>query len=161
MRILAEPVCVEDGYVWLNVESAADSSSWTAGGHDTAQWVIPCPDPKEKCSKNKPTGSISTTPSPNDHGDATNPKSCVSNRLAIGLDAQVSSNDLLVLRSEPFTGRVLGYIAPLTVINIIDGPKCVGGAIWWKVLGTKTGWGVENSLLACQKEGECDPWKDK
>ena len=51
VRILAEPVCADDGYVWLNVQSAASSSSWTAGGHKTAQWVIPCPDPNKKCSK--------------------------------------------------------------------------------------------------------------
>ena len=161
VRILAEPVCAVDGYVWLNVESASDSSSWTAGGRETAQWVIPCPDPKKKCSKNKPTGSISTTPSPNGNRDVTNRTSCVSNRLAIGLDAQVSPNDLLVLRSEPLTGSVLGHLAPLTVVNILDGPNCAGGAVWWKVLGTQTGWAVENSLLACPKEGECDPWKNK
>lgn len=159
VRILAEPVCANDGYVWLNVESAADSSSWTAGGRETAQWVIPCPDPKKKCSKNKPTGSISTTPSPNGNSDANNPTNCVSNRLVIGLDAQVSPNDLLVLRSEPFTGSVLGHLAPLTVVDILDGPKCTGSAIWWKVLGEKTGWAVENNLLACPKEGECDPWR--
>jgi hypothetical protein len=161
VRILADPVCAEDGYVWLHVESAADSSSWTAGGREMAQWVIPCPDPKKKCSKNEPTGSLLRTPGTNGNSDATNPTTCASNRLAMGLDAQVSPNDILVLRSEPFTGSVLGHLAPLTVINILDGPKCAGGAVWWKVLGTQTGWAVENSLLACPKEGACDPWAVK
>jgi hypothetical protein len=164
VRILAEPVCAEDGYVWLKVESAAGSSNWTAGGHKTAQWVIPCPDPNKKCNKKKPTRSISATPNLNGNssggGGENNPDTCVSDELAIGLDAQVSPNDLLVVRSEPVTGSVLGRIAPLAVINIIDGPKCAGGVIWWKVWGPQTGWAVENNLRACPKEGECDPWKD-
>lgn len=161
VKILAGPVCADDGYVWLNVASAAASNSWTAGGHNTAQWVIPCPDPNKKCNKSKPTGSISATPKPNKDNDGSenNPNTCVSDKLAVGLNAQVSPNDLLVIRSEPFTGSVLGHIAPLSVINIIDGPKCAGGAVWWKVWGTQTGWAVENHLLACPKEGECDPWK--
>ncbi|HEU0292402.1 MAG TPA: hypothetical protein VFR47_06680 [Anaerolineales bacterium] len=165
VKILAEPVCADDGYVWLNVESAADSSNWTAGGHKTSQWVIPCPDPNKKCSKNKPTGSISATPNPNkngiSNGDGDNPNACASDKLAVGLDAQVSPNDLLVVRSEPFTGSILGRIAPLAVINIIDGPKCAGGAIWWKVWGPQTGWTVENNLRACPKERECGAWKDE
>ena len=165
VKILAEPVCADDGYVWLNVESAAGSSNWTAGGHKTAQWVIPCPDPNKKCSKKEPTGSISATPNPNNNGnnngDGNNPDACVSDKLAVGLDAQVSPNDLLVVRSEPFVGNVLGRIAPLAVINIIDGPKCAGGTIWWKVYGSQTGWAVENNLRACPKEGDCDPWKDE
>ena len=164
VKILAEPVCTDDGYVWLNVGSAANSSNWTAGGHKTAQWVIPCPDPCKKCSKKKPTGSISAIPNPNDNGnkngDDNNPSDCVSDTLAIGLDAQVSPNDLLVIRSEPFVGSVLGRIAPLAMINIIDGPICVDGAVWWKVWGPQAGWAVENNLRACPKEGECDPWQD-
>jgi len=163
VRILAEPVCADDGYVWLNVQSAVGSSNWTAGGHKTAQWVILCPDPNRNCNKNKPTGSISATPNPNNTGNnnGNDPNACVSDRLAVGLDAQVSPDDLLLVRSEPFVGSVLGRIAPLSVINIIDGPKCVSGAVWWKVWGTQTGWAVENNLRACPKEGECDPWKDE
>ena len=164
VKILAAPVCADDGYVWLNVQSAAGPSNWTAGGHKAAQWVIPCPDPNKKCSKKKPTESISATPNPNrngnTNGDGNNPNACVSDKLAVRLDAQVSPNDLLVVRSEPFTGSVLGHIAPLTVINIIDGPKCAGGAVWWKVSGPQTGWAAENNLRACPKEGECDAWKD-
>jgi hypothetical protein len=165
VKILAEPVCADDGYVWLNVQSAAGSSNWTAGGHKAAQWVIPCPDPNKRCSKKTPTGSILATPNPNNNGnnngDGNNLNVCVSDKLAVGLDAQVSPNDLLVVRSEPLTGNVLGHIAPLTVINIIDGPKCTGGVFWWKVESSQTGWAVENNLRACPKEGECDPWKDE
>lgn len=161
VKILAEPVCADDGYVWLNVQSAAGTSIWTAGGHKTSQWVIPCPIPNKKCSKKKPTESISVTPNPYSNGDNNNLNVCVSDKLAVGLDAQVSPNDLLVVRSEPFTGSVLGRIAPLSVINIIDGPECAGGAIWWKVWGTQTGWAVENNLRACPKEGSCEPWRDE
>jgi hypothetical protein len=164
VRILAEPVCDDDGYVWLNVKSAAGSRNWTAGGHKTAQWIIPCPNPNKKCSKNKPTRSIPETlyPKNNSHNDdGNNPQDCISEKLAVGLDAQVSPDDLLVIRSEPSVDSVLGYIAPLAVINIIDGPKCVGGAVWWKVWGLQTGWAVESNLRACPKEGDCDPWKEE
>lgn len=160
VKILAEPVCANDGYVWLNVESAAGLSHWTAGGQRTAQWVIPCPDPNRKCSKNKPTQSVSATTNPKNRDDSSNPKACVSDTLAVGIDAQVSPNDLLIVRSAPLTGSVIGHIAPLDLINIIDGPRCADGAVWWKVLGAQTGWAVENSLRACPKEGPCDPWKD-
>jgi hypothetical protein len=158
VKILDEPVCTDDGYVWLNVESAAGTNNWTAGGHKTAQWVIPCPDPNRKCTKNKPTESISTTPNPDNNDEVSNPNTCVSDKLAVGLDAQVSPNDLLVVRSKPFTGNILGRIAPLAVINILEGPICAGGAVWWKVWGPQTGWAVENNLRACPKERECDPW---
>jgi hypothetical protein len=165
VKILSEPVCTEDGYVWLNVQSKAGSSNWTAGGQKTAQWVIPCPNPNQKCSKNTPTGSISATPNPSNNGNnnanSSDQNACLSDKLAVGLDAQVSPNDLLVVRSEPFTGSVLGHIAPLAVINILDGPKCAGDAIWWKVWGPQTGWAVENNLRACPKEGDCDPWEDE
>lgn len=165
VKILEAPVCSDDGFVWLNVQSAVGSSNWTAGGHKTAQWVIPCPDPTRKCSKKQPTGSISATANPNSQennngDDGTNPHACTSYKLAIGLDAQVSPSDLLVVRSEPFTGNVIGRIAPLGVINVIDGPKCAGGAVWWRVWGPQTGWAAENNLRACPKEGDCDPWKD-
>jgi hypothetical protein len=164
VKILAEPVCSDDGYVWLNVQSAAGPSYWTAGGHKAAQWVIPCPDPSKKCNK-KPTIPISTTPNPdnsgNKNGDGNNPSACVSDRLAVGLEAQVSPSDLLIVRSEPFIGSVLGHIEPSAVIVITDGPKCDGGVIWWKVQGSRTGWAVENNLRACPKEGDCDPWHDE
>lgn len=161
MKILTDPVCTDDGYVWLNVESAAGSSNWTAGGNKTAQWVIRCPDPNKKCTKRKRTASISATSSPHSQQDNSDPNSCISDKLAVGLDAQVNPNDLLVVRSEPFTGTILGHIAPLTIINIIDGPKCAGGAVWWKVQGSQIGWAVENSLRACPKERDCDPWKNQ
>jgi len=53
VKILAEPLCADDGYVWLNVESATGSSNWTAGGHKAVQWVILCPNPNKKCIKKK------------------------------------------------------------------------------------------------------------
>jgi hypothetical protein len=162
VKILAGPICAADGYVWLNVESASGPSNWTAGGHKTAQWVIPCPDPNKKCSQKKSTGLITVTPNPANNGNEnSNSDACTSNKLVIGLDAQVSPNDLLVVRSEPYTGNVIARIAPLTVINIIDGPKCLGGAVWWKVWGLQIGWAAENNLRACPKEGDCDPWKDE
>jgi hypothetical protein len=164
LKILAEPICDDSGYVWLNVQWAAGSSEWTAGGYKAAQWVIPCPDPKKKCSKKRATGSISATPNAENNGnshDDNNSKDCVSDKLAAGRDAQVSPNDLLVVRTEPLIGSVLGRIAPSAVVHIIDGPKCAGGGVWRKVLSQQTGWAVENNLRACPMEGDCNPWKDE
>src|SRR6266487_105740 len=90
VKILAEPVCADDGYVWLNVQSAAGSSNWTAGGHKSAQWVILCPDPNKECRNKKSAGSTPGTPNPdklgrnNGDGDGDNPNAIVSDKLAVG-----------------------------------------------------------------------------
>jgi len=92
VKILAEPLCADDGYVWLNVESATGSSNWTAGGHKAVQWVILCPNPNKKCIKKKRTKSISATPNPNSNGnDHSNPNACISDKLAVGLRDQHAS----------------------------------------------------------------------
>jgi hypothetical protein len=157
VKMLDFPVCADDGYVWVKVQSAGSSSSWTAGGRHDAQWIIPCSDPKMKCTKKKQTWlptSVPNTKSNSDQG-----YSCVSDELAVGLDAQVSLNDLLVVRAKPYTGSILGHISPAAIVTIINGPKCEGGVIWWKVTYEQlSGWAVENLLRLCPKEDECKPW---
>lgn len=160
VKILNNPVCTDDGYVWLKVKSAAGSSNWTAAGNMTDQWIIPCPDPNKKCTKSRSSMSISATPSPSNQQSNNDPSTCISDKLAVGLDAQVNPNDLLAVRSDPLNGNILDHISPLAIVSIIDGPQCAGGAVWWKVQGSQTGWAVENNLRACPKEGECDPWKN-
>ena len=158
VKLLDFPVCADDGYVWVKVQSAGSSSSWTAGGRHDAQWIIPCSDPKRKCIKKKQTWLPTSMPNTNSNSDQG--YSCVSNKLAVELDAQVSPNDLLVVRAEPYTGSVRGHIAPAATVTIIDGPKCEGGVIWWKVTSDQlSGWAVENLLRLCPKEGECEPWE--
>jgi hypothetical protein len=155
VKILDSPICADDGYVWLKVQSDGSSSSWTAGGRHDAQWIIPCLDPKKKCTKKKQT----RLPTPLLDANSDQGNNCISDKLAVGLDAQVSPDDLLVLRAEPFAGSVLGHISPAATVTIIDGPKCEGGVIWWKVTSEQfSGWAVENLLRLCPKEGECKPW---
>ena len=87
---------------------------------------------------------------PNTKSNSDQGYSCASDKLAVGLDAQVSPNDLLVVRAEPYTGSVLGHLSPAATVTIIDGPKCEGGAIWWKVTSDQlSGWAVENLLRLC------------
>lgn len=158
VKLLDFPVCADDGYVWVKVQSAGSSSSWTAGGRHDAQWIIPCSDPKKKCTKKKQTWLPTSIPNTNNKGDQG--YSCVSNKLAVGLDAQVSPSDLLVVRAAPYTGSVLGHISPAASVTIIDGPICEGGVTWWKVAYEQlSGWAVENLLRLCPKDGECKPWK--
>jgi hypothetical protein len=153
VKLLDFPVCADDGYVWVKVQFAGNSSGWTAGGRHDAQWIIPCSDPKKKCAKKKQTWLPTSMPNTNSNSDQG--YGCVSDKLAVGLDAQVSPNDLLVVRAEPYTGSVLGHISPAATVTIIDGPKCEGGVIWWKVTSDQlSGWAVENLLRLCPKEGE-------
>ena len=84
-------------------------------------------------------------------------KSCKSVKLAIDILAQVEQDGLLVIRSEPSTGDLVGRAGPLSVVNIVDGPTCASGAVWLKVNITAlnlSGWATENSLYACSKD-EC------
>ena len=157
VKLLDFPVCADDGYVWVKVQSAGSTSSWTAGGRHDAQWIIPCSDPKKKCTKKNQTWLPTSMPNTNRNSDQG--YSCASDKLAVGLDAQVSPSDLLVVRAEPYTGSVLGHISPAATVTILDGPKCEGGVIWWKVAYEQlSGWAVENLLRLCPKEGECKLW---
>src|SRR5512139_814813 len=150
IKLLDFPVCTDDGYVWVKVQSAGSSSGWTAGGRNEAQWIIQCSDPKKKCTPKKQTWLPTSMPDTNSNGNQGS--SCASDKLAVGLDAQVSPNDLLVVRAEPYTGNVLGHISPAATVAIIDGPKCEGGVIWWKVTSEQlSGWVVENLLRLCPK----------
>jgi hypothetical protein len=83
---------------------------------------------------------------------------CNSYEFAIGASAQVAEDNLLVVRSEPYTGSVIGHAGPLSKAKIVDGPTCVGNTVWWKVnLATHdlTGWAAEANLRACAKENDC------
>ena len=54
---------------------------------------------------------------------------CKSDRLAVGILSQVKQDSLLVVRSELNTGDVVGRAGPLSIVNIVDGPACAGGAV--------------------------------
>jgi hypothetical protein len=63
-------------------------------------------------------------------------------RLRVGYHAFVSLDppDPNRIREQPGTqARVLGQIQPGEEIEILEGPACVNGWVWWKVRSQKTG----------------------
>lgn len=161
VRVIDGPLCA-DGFSWWLVESTQGTlRGWTAEGKGPEQWVIPCPDQTVACNKKLvPTPSpLASYQQPSKEGDKQIDNKCKSDRLAVGILAQVEQDGLLVIRSEPNTGDVVGRAGPLSVVKIVDGPSCVGVAIWWKVnIVTLNlfGWATENNLYACSKEDRCN-----
>lgn len=158
VRVLEGPLCA-DGFSWWLVESTQGGlRGWTAEGKGLEQWVIPCPDQTVACNKKPVPTPSSPTASPSPSKDKNKDNKCKSDKLAAGILAQVEQDTLLVIRSEPNTGYVVGRAGPLSVVNIVDGPSCTGGAIWFKVnVATQnlTGWVTEINLYACSKEDGC------
>ncbi len=105
-----------------------------------------------------PSSPAASTSSSKDK-DKNKDNKCKSDKLAVGILAQVEQDSLLVIRLEPNTGDVVGRAGPLSVVNIVDGPACAGGVAWWRVNITAlhlSGWATENNLYACSKEDGCN-----
>ena len=153
IRIIAGSLCA-DGYSWWLVEINNDHRrGWTAAGSRAQPWIIPCVDPYLPCNM-VPASSITATLTAEDSGKDT----CRSELLAKGSIAQVGKGNLLVIRSEPYIGAVIGYAGPLSSVEILDGPRCAGGAVWWKVKIPRqnwNGWAAEANLTVCSKEDDC------
>ena len=72
-------------------------------------------------------------------------------RLANGMRARVSEEPAIAnrVRLEPDNeSLILGYIQPGELVEIIAGPVCGNGWIWWKVIGLAqgtTGWTSEGN----------------
>lgn len=161
IRVLEGPLCADDFSWWLVESTQGGLRGWTAEGRESEQWIIPCPDQKVACSKKPaptPSSPVTSSTSSKDK-DKNKDNKCKSDRLAVGILAQVEQNSLLVIRSEPNIGigDVVGRAGPLSVVNIVDGPACAGSVTWWKVnIAALTGWVAENSLHACSKEDGCN-----
>lgn len=155
VKVLEGPVCA-DGLSWWLVESTQGGlRGWTADGRESQQWVIPCPNPTVACFK-KPL-STPTQPASTE-SNKTQDNGCKSEKLSVGILAQVEQGNLLVVRSEPNTGEVIGRAGPLSVVNILDGPVCIGSDVWWKLNIDSidySGWATENNLFVCSKEDGC------
>lgn len=159
LRILDGPLCA-DGFAWWYVETFNRAfKGWTMEGRASELWIIPCPDQTIPCSK-KPAPTLSTS---NTFLTATQTEdkqknSCRSDKLAVGMLAQVEQDSLLILRLAPNSNTVIGRMGPLSVINVVDGPACTGSTVWWQVKSTAlniSGWATENNLHACSKEDQC------
>lgn len=88
-------------------------------------------------------------------------------RLAAGERAYVNPAQAGSNRVRNQAGRtgttVLGNITPNTVFQVIGGPRCVEGWVWWEIRtldGALTGWTAEGNeterwLLPCPLNGNC------
>lgn len=157
VKLIDGPLCV-DGFSWWLVEAVEGGMrGWTVTGSKSEQWVLPCPNPTVVCK----VTPVSTPSSPTTARLSTqndNQGTCISDVLSIGMLTQVEQENLLVIRSEPYIGSVLGHAGPLSAVTIVDGPACVGDTIWWKVNVASlnlSGWTAEANLRACSKENGC------
>jgi len=83
------------------------------------------------------------------------------NGYLFGSTTSSTSNNV---RSSPGTGaNVLGLLQPGKAAQVVDGPLCVEGYVWWKIrllTGTLTGWtaegkGSEYWLVPCGDPEKC------
>ena len=158
LKVIDGPICA-DGYWWWLVESLqGDLRGWTVEGKGSEQWVIPCPNEHVTCSQTMAPVSPAEKTKTNKNKDKQQ-GNCQSDKFALGMLAQTGQDSLLVLRSEPYTGLVNGRAGPMSIVKVIDGPACIGGAVWWQVSVLDidlTGWTTENNLQACPKDSECN-----
>jgi hypothetical protein len=158
LKVIDGPVCA-DGYSWWLVESLQDGlRGWTVEGKSSEQWILPCPNESVICSQTADSVS-SGVASKNDKNKDKNETVCKSNKLAVGMLAQVGQDSLLVVRAEPYIGEVNGRASPMSIVKVIDGPTCVRDTIWWKLNIFDldlVGWARENDLYACPKDSECN-----
>lgn len=144
VKVIDGPIC-SDGYSWWFIEALdGQIRGWTVGGRGRDRWILPCPDTDIPCAENLVTASSSPT-----QADTPDHDYCKSERLAAGMVAQVRHDRLLVLRSKPYSGEVIGHAGPLSQVEVINGPTCVGGTLWWEVRasdGQITGWATEIDL---------------
>ncbi|HEX2996705.1 MAG TPA: SH3 domain-containing protein [Anaerolineales bacterium] len=154
LKIIGGPICA-DGYWWWLVEALQDGiRGWTVEGKSSEQWIRPCPNEHIACHKAMATVSA-TKKSMKDKQQS----NCQSDKFAIGILAQVGQENLLVLRSEPYTGGVNGRAGPMSIVKVIDGPSCAGGAVWWKIYVLDldlVGWATESNFRACPKDSSCN-----
>jgi len=161
LKVLDGPLCF-DGITWWLVESKEIRlRGWTAVGSGSEQWVIPCPNPKIPCEESSVSPQIvpATPTLIAREGNLSKDNTCKSDRLAIGMFALVDQDSLLVIRSEPYTGSVIGYSGPLSVVKIVDGPVCAVGGVWFNVnvaIQNISGWSTESNLIECSEKGVCD-----
>jgi hypothetical protein len=158
LKVINGPVCA-DGYRWWLIESLkGDLQGWTVEGKTSEQWIVPCPNESVACNQTV-TFAIPSAASKDNTKGIRNQNNCDSKKLALGILAQVRQDGLLVIRSEPIVGGIVGRAGPLSVAKILDGPACEGGVVWWKVNvldADLRGWAAENDLRACPKDSECN-----
>jgi hypothetical protein len=149
--ILDGPACA-NGFSWWLIESLDHKlRGWSVEGDADEQWMLPCPSPRVACRQ--VIHATPTRPPMPVQPSQTNP--CTSAQFSIGEFAQVGKDSLLILRSEPDTGDIIGRAGPMSIVNFIDGPDCSSQTVWWRLIVTESGlegWAAEDNLNACQQE---------
>jgi hypothetical protein len=157
VRIIDGPLCA-DGFSWWLVEAVEGRlRGWTVEGRKSEQWVVPCPNPTVACKKTPVIPQVTQAADPSSTQDNYH-DTCTSEQFSIGMITQVEQENLLVIRSEPYIGSVLGHAGPMSVVQVTDGPSCAGGVLWWKVNVASlnlNGWAAEANLRACSKKDGC------
>ena len=126
-------------------------------GKSSEQWLVPCPNERVACSQTADplwSGVVSKNENNKDKKEDV----CKSTKLAVGMLAQVGQDSLLVVRLEPDIGEIKGRAGPTSIVKIIDGPTCIGNAVWWRVNVLDlnlVGWATETDLYACPKDSVC------
>jgi hypothetical protein len=160
LKVIDGPFCA-DGYSWWRVESRnGDLQGWTVEGNSSEQWVLACPHEGVACSHTADSVSANST-SKNENNKERSEDVCKSNNLAVGMLAQVGQDSLLAVRFQPDIGEIKGRAGPTSIVKIVEGPTCVGNAVWWKVNVfdlNLVGWAIEKDLYACPKDSECNLW---
>ncbi len=66
-------------------------------------------------------------------------------RVAIGIQARITTSVPNNLRAEPgINGAQIGQLGDAAIFDIIGGPVCVDGFVWWQIQeGSRTGWTAE------------------
>lgn len=72
---------------------------------------------------------------------------CPVTRLTVGGQGQVAPGTANRLRSAPSTsGEQVGQIPGGSIFEVLEGPECAGGFLWWRVqYENVTGWTVEGN----------------
>ena len=126
---------------WWQLENGGWVASWVSNTIGTGCNRLPSSE-----TTTSGAGSIVNTPIPNIDAnfvceDALPP------RLTIGQQALVTSGLPNNVRDMPgLLGRMIGQVDNNTVFNVIDGPVCEGGFVWWEVQqGDLIGWTAEGN----------------
>jgi len=124
VNVVGGPEC-NYGWVLWEIVSSTGERGWIAETDGTSFWIDPL------TRKNVCTGAQSST-------------------LDVGMNAYVStfSDAANRVRESPTIGaKVLGTINPGELIDVIDGPVCANGYVWWKVRSRfgLNGWTIEGS----------------
>jgi hypothetical protein len=129
-----------------------------AGGMATLDWVVPAPgqnifvraEAKNAGGYSSSTDYVKVVPGVADGGPR-DPSVCIgtpATRLTTGMLGQITPGQPNVIRALPTrdntAGAIIGQIPASGVFEIVGGPQCAEGYLWWQVnyLGT-IGWTPE------------------